>query len=134
MLCESFATETMAKIAELNTFRTRKTTVSFSLLIRLRFQGYSCESEIEGALEFVYSSFKLFTVPLICLQFLYFVYIPLISIQFLELVYSSLNLYTVPLNTKNSKISVCFPCIRCYASNPSHLYFLEYIYSEIYTS
>ena len=47
-----------------------KTTVSFSLKIRLRFQGHSCESEIKGAVEFVYSCFNLFTVPLNCLQFL----------------------------------------------------------------
>ena len=46
-----FASETVGKLSEL---KTRKSTLFFTLLIKLRFQGYSCESDIpplEGHLE-----------------------------------------------------------------------------------
>ena len=39
--------EAMEKLSELNTFWVKKTTVFFTFLIRLKFQGYRCKSNID---------------------------------------------------------------------------------------
>ena len=58
-----FIIEAMEKLTEIKTFRVRKTTVSSTFLIRLRFQGYCCQSGIaifarRVICNYAYSPFK----------------------------------------------------------------------------
>ena len=48
MTCRiSYLHEVIEKLTEINTFKTEKTTVSSTFLIRFRFQGYLCKSGID---------------------------------------------------------------------------------------
>ena len=67
VLCESnyfCLLEAIVKFSELNR---RKTTVSFTFFMRLRFQGYCCKSGIAIFAWRIYWNYA-YTVPLICLD------------------------------------------------------------------